>query len=117
MSRRDERESGQALALMVIALLALIAMTGLIVDGGNAWAQQRLTQNGTDSAAEAGAIVLVQYLSGTTTPAGGWDAEVAAEANASAAANTVTLDEAWYTNVTGDLLTAGGAVTTPVARC
>ena len=41
-------------------------MVALIVDGGNAFAQQRITQNGTDAAAEAGATVLAQRLGGAT---------------------------------------------------
>jgi hypothetical protein len=111
-SSSERRDGGQALVLVTLALVAVIAMTGLIVDGGNAWAQQRLTQNGTDSSAEAGALVLVRYLSGATAPSGGWDAEVSARVAAAAAANSVTVNGAWYTNVSGELLTPAGVVTT-----
>ena len=36
----------------------------LVVDGGNAYAHQRISQNASDAAAEAGAIVLAQSLNG-----------------------------------------------------
>ena len=43
----------QTLFIFVIALVALIAMTSLILDGGAVFAQQRIAQNGADSAATA----------------------------------------------------------------
>ena len=49
--RRDER--GQVLVIVAGALVALIAMVGLVIDGGYAWGQQRDTQNGADAAAKA----------------------------------------------------------------
>ena len=55
-------EAGQALVIMAIAMVAVIAGIGLIIDGGNAWAQQRISQNGNDASAEAGAaVVLANY--------------------------------------------------------
>ena len=67
------REAGQALVIMVLAMVALIAGMGLIIDGGNAWAQQRITQAGNDAAAEAGALVLASQIADPRR-AGGWDA-------------------------------------------
>ena len=60
MSR--SRQRAQSLVLFVISLLAIMAMVGLIIDGGNAYAQQRSTQNGSDAAAEAGATILVRNV-------------------------------------------------------
>ena len=74
--RTRSRERGQALVLMVGGMVAVIAMVALIVDGGNAWSQQRIVQNGSDAAAEAGAIVMAQRFAGASTPALGWDATV-----------------------------------------
>jgi len=109
-SRDGER--GQALVVMVAALIAMIAMVAVIVDGGNAWAQQRDTQNGTDAAAEAGAIVIVQNFGGAATPAcGDWDCAVAAGVAAAAANNGISVPTAYYTDVQGDMLTPLGAVT------
>ena len=46
---RRTHEAGQALVIMAIAIVAVIAGVGLIIDGGNAWAQQRISQNGNDA--------------------------------------------------------------------
>jgi hypothetical protein len=101
-------ESGQALAMVVLAFVALLGMTGIIIDGGNAWAQQRITQNASDAVAEAGAVVLVQRMGGTTKT----DADVLAAVNAAGTNNQLgSAPEAFYTNVNGELLTSGGAIT------
>lgn len=49
------RERGQILVLFTLGLVAMIAMTGLVLDGGGAFAQRRDEQNGADLAALAGA--------------------------------------------------------------
>ena len=94
-------ESGQALVLMVGVILAAVAMVGLIVDGGNVMAEQRVTQSGTDAVAESGAVLLAKRLAGTTTPTGGWDANIASRMASTAAANNVTVGGAYYTDVCG----------------
>jgi Putative Flp pilus-assembly TadE/G-like len=108
-TQRDQRESaaGQALVIMVGGMLAVLVMVGLIVDGGNAWAQQRIVQNGSDAAAEAGAVILGQRLAGATAPLGGWDVAVASAVSASAAANGIT-ETAYYTDICGIPLKADG---------
>ncbi|MEI7745674.1 MAG: Tad domain-containing protein, partial [Chloroflexota bacterium] len=106
--RSAARAEGQALPLMVLAMIALIAMTGAIIDGGNAWANQRGTQNGSDAAAEAGAVVLARKLANAVEPAGGWDANVQAAVEASATANNVTITGAYYTDICGIPLTSEG---------
>lgn len=107
-ARRTRRESGQALVLMTLALVAIIAGLGLIIDGGNAWAQQRITQAGNDAAAEAGAVVLAQNLAGASTPAAGWDGAVAAAVASAATGNGITIDVAYYTDICGTLLQPDG---------
>jgi len=102
---RRRREGGQVLAIAAVAMISLLGMTGLIVDGGNAWSQQRLTQNATDAASEAGAVVLAQRMGGSTKT----DAQVWAAVTASATTNGVTIYQ-------GNLLTSGGAVTTNPAN-
>jgi hypothetical protein len=52
---RSEREGGQILVLFTFALVAIIAMVGLVLDGGSAFAQRRVEQNAADLAAMAGA--------------------------------------------------------------
>lgn len=96
---------GQSLAVFAVVLLAMMSMVGLIIDGGNAFAQQRLAQNGADAAAEAGAVVLAQRLAGYQQSA----AAVASAIQASGAANTVALESAVYTDINGDPLLSGGA--------
>jgi hypothetical protein len=108
--------TGQILVIFVGGLLALIGFTALVVDGGNAMAQQRKGQAASDAAAEAGTTVLAEYLSGGSTPiivnpacgADAWDQRVCQAVNASAAANGVVVDSATYTDWKGDLLTKVG---------
>lgn len=61
---RLREERGQALVIMTVSLAALLAMTALIIDGGNAMAQHRGTQNASDAAALAGATVMVENMGG-----------------------------------------------------
>src|SRR4026209_171002 len=56
--RSHDRPRGQVIFIFAVALVALLAMTGLIIDGGHAWSQQRHVQNAADAAARAGALVL-----------------------------------------------------------
>jgi hypothetical protein len=91
------REQGQILALFAIGLLAVVTMVALVLDGGNAFAQQRMTQNGTDAAANAGAVVLAQNLGGATHS----DQDVLDTINAVASENEISVLEAEYTDVNG----------------
>ena len=117
------QRAGQALVLMVLAMVAVVSGMALIIDGGNAWAQQRITQSGNDAASEAGTIVLAKYNAGQTTPAGGWDAAVLAAINASAASNGITVPvdaatgrrAAYYTDICGTLLRPDGTKATSAA--
>jgi Flp pilus assembly protein TadG len=118
------RTEGQALVLLALALIALMAMTGLVIDGGNAYAQQRGTQNGADAASEAGAVVLSQHLmalngSGSVKT----DADVLDAMNASADFNGIKHfnplvagnSTAFYTDYKGNLLRPDGSATTDPA--
>ncbi len=93
-------QTGQALVIMVLGMVAMLAMAALVVDGGNAFVQQRAAQNGADAAAEAGAIVLAENLAGGNHT----DQEVLAAVTASAAKNSITLASALYTNINGNSL-------------
>ncbi len=93
-------QSGQALVIMVVAMVAMLAMAALVVDGGNAFVQQRAAQNGADAAAEAGAVVLAENIAGGNHS----DQQVLAAISASAANNSITLASALYTNVNGNSL-------------
>ncbi len=56
---RAVREGGQILVLFALSLVAIVAMVGLILDGGGAFAQRRSEQNASDVAALAAANDLI----------------------------------------------------------
>src|SRR5919107_549337 len=101
--------SGQAIVVMVGAILLAVAMAATIVDGGNVFAQQRVAQNGVDAAAEAGAVLLAERLAGASTPSGGWDVNINTRINQVAAANNVTVNAAYYTDICGIPLESDGS--------
>ena len=100
-SSRPRGQRGQALVIMVGVMLLSIALLAVIIDGGNVLTQQRMTQTGSDSTAEAGAIVLATRLAGSAEPLAGWDATIQSKIAASAAANGMTVSAAYYTDICG----------------
>lgn len=56
MKYRKSPERGQALIIIVLAIVALVGVTALAIDGGNALAERRRAQNAADAAALAGAL-------------------------------------------------------------
>jgi hypothetical protein len=68
------------LVIVAIALTALIAMTGLVIDGGIAWSNRRQAQNAADSAALAGTRVLGLDLKWRAAGASGTPPFAAADA-------------------------------------
>jgi Flp pilus assembly protein TadG len=102
---RADRQSGQILILATLAMIVMVAGVALLIDGGNAYAQQRATQNGADAAANAGATVLAQKLGGHVRT----DADVAFAMNANAGLNTVSTS-AYYTNMRGQPIDINGNV-------
>jgi hypothetical protein len=103
-------ERGQILIVAVLALVAIVGMTGLIVDGGALFAQQRVAQNGADAAATAGAVVVAESLGGATRTG----AQVYAAVNSVANANGLVTWSAEYTDDYGTPLgvavTNGGSI-------
>ncbi len=82
----SSRQSGQSLVFVALAIVALVAMAGLIVDGGYAYAMRRQAQNAADAGALAGARALVSRIScdssGQPIPGSlGDDAAIAARIN------------------------------------
>lgn len=104
----QDPESGQAIVVMLGAILLAVVMVATIVDGGNVLAQQRVAQNGVDAAAEAGAILLAERLAGATEPSGGWDINIDGRIAQVAAANNITVRAAYYTDICGIPLKADG---------
>ena len=96
---RDQAR-GQILVVFVIGLFAIIAMVALVIEGGNLFAQQRVAQNGSDSAATAGTIIVAERLSGKTRT----DQEVFNAVRDAATANQLASYAAEYTDDTGNLI-------------
>ena len=109
-SRRTRRSGGQVIPIAAIAMVAIMIITALILEGGNAYAQQRQTQNAADSAANAGATVLAQRFADGTLG----DLQVHNAVDAMATANGLATWTAFYTNVKGQYMNAAGAA--PVAK-
>jgi Flp pilus assembly protein TadG len=114
-SRRHAQDAqrGQVLVIVALGLVVLVAMVGVVIDGGYAWGKQRETQNGADASAEAGAVQLAENVAGTV-PAR-TDTDVLDAVNAAGAANNIGNPLAYYTDISGNLLDPTGAVVTDVA--
>jgi hypothetical protein len=103
--------------LVALSMVGLLAMLALVVDGGNAWVQQRIAQNGTDATAVAGSTVLAQKLGASTaslvcssTDDPCWDGVVASKITEFAATNGIAVDLAYYTDLCGQALKADGTL-------
>jgi len=99
--RRNER--GQILVIVAGGLVVIVAMVGLVIDGGFAWSRQRDTQNGADAVAKAGTIVVQHYIAGIDTPTPN-DFDVACAVAGAAAVNGVDVEEAEYVDYAGESL-------------
>jgi Flp pilus assembly protein TadG len=95
---RRHRQDGQAIVLFALSLVALLAMGGLVLDGGGAYAQRRTGQDASDLAAVAGATAYTNAAGGGATTS-----------VATTAAQTTALDVA-----TKNGYTSGGGTTVTV---
>lgn len=105
-------ERGQVLVIVAMGMIVIVAMVGLVIDGGYAWTRQRDTQNGADAVAKAGTIVVQYYLAGDTPTPNDYDVACAAEATA--ASNGVVIEAAEYTDFQGQPLLPSPV---PVGAC
>ena len=103
LSRRRQR--GQVIPIAALAMISIIAGVALVLEGGNAYAHQRETQNGADAVANAGATVLAQFLGGSAKT----DADVVASMSTVSNANNLSDYDGYYTDVSGNLLNNAGA--------
>lgn len=62
MKRTFREEHGQSIVLIALLMIGMIAMLGLVLDGGNAYVQRRRMQNVADAAAFAGGRALALQL-------------------------------------------------------
>ncbi|HTP00976.1 MAG TPA: pilus assembly protein TadG-related protein, partial [Anaerolineales bacterium] len=59
MNPTQKPERGQVLIIFVFAIIGLIAIAGLAIDGGNIYSDRSRARNAADAAALAGAMVKV----------------------------------------------------------
>jgi Flp pilus assembly protein TadG len=59
-SRSRPAAAGQILVIAALGMVAMIGGVALVLEGGNAYAHQRIAQNASDAVATAGASVLAQ---------------------------------------------------------
>jgi hypothetical protein len=102
--RGRQGERGQLIVIAALALVAIIGGVSLVIEGGNAYAQQRVVQNAADAVANGGATVLAERLGGATRS----DADVLAKMQSLATANRMDDFTAYYTTVDGTLLDGAG---------
>ncbi len=107
MKETTRGDAGQTITIVALALVPLLLMVGLVVDGGFAFSQQRRSQNAMDAAANAGAVVMVENLpfrvAGQTQPR--TDQNVYDAVVAVATANGISpAPVAHYTEIDGDRL-------------
>ena len=101
MSLNRRNEKGQALAIMAITMTVILAATAMVIDGGNAMAQQRGTQNATDAAALAGTIVIAEKMSGDSRT----DADVVSAMTAAFSQNGGTsMSTSYYVSFGGSVV-------------
>ena len=101
---------GQVVIIVALAMVVLVAMVGVVIDGGYAWGKQRDTQNAADSASKAGAVKLAENLAGKD-PAN-TDADVLDAMQDTATSNVVGMPDAFYTDFDGNMLTSAGGLAT-----
>jgi len=107
--RSQRRAEGQILVLFALGLIALCAGVALVIEGGNAYQNQRSVQNGADAASEAGAVVIARSLAGINHT----DAEVASAVASSALFNDITVSSVYYTDWQGNPIDSTGAIVAP----
>ena len=115
--RADDGAEGRSSSSSSPDSSRLLGFTALVIDGGNVWAQQRMTQNGSGCGVRGrGRHPGSKGSRGQPTPAGGWDAAVLAQVQTIATANRINLGGAFYTDICGIPLQADGTAALDVER-
>ena len=108
-ARRDRGQSGQALVMIAALALVLVALAGLVLDGGEITAQYRLSQSAADAAALAAAY---QITTGHTESVASTQAGLAVVQHGIASSN-LTMS---YLDGSGVATTQSGNVVTVTAK-
>jgi Flp pilus assembly protein TadG len=75
---REHGEKGQTAVLLALAMIGLLAIVGLALDGGMLYWNQRRAQNGADAAAIAGVTALADHVQGDAGCSAGSEQDVLA---------------------------------------
>jgi Flp pilus assembly protein TadG len=105
-THQRDGQRGQILVVAVLSMIAMIGGVALILEGGNAYAHQRMAQNGADAVANVGATNLAAKLGGATKT----DGDIATAMTALSTADALDSYNAYYTDWQGHLLTTGGTL-------
>ena len=70
MKRYNSSERGQVLVIIALAMIGLVGITGLAIDGSRAYSDRRHSQNAADTAALAAALAHVRDPDGAWTDVG-----------------------------------------------
>jgi len=109
---RQHREPGQVLVLFGLALVGLLAMVALVLDGGYLYVQRRTAQTAADAAALAGTAELSHATSATGDTSIGPAVCKYAQANSFGIAPNIT--NAYFVDTNGNQIT-GYAIALPPA--
>jgi Flp pilus assembly protein TadG len=90
-SVRGDRQGGQAIVLFALSLVGLLAMSGLVLDGGGAYVQRRGGQDAADLASVAGATAYANSFAGGGT-------QTQATTNADTVARQIATANGYTTN-------------------
>lgn len=102
MSRRPNRMRGQVVVIFGLALLVILLMVGLVVDGGTAFLERRGGQNDADLAALSGTKVVADaYVKSTGATRGSVYAAIADSMNDNRCSSGGTTPCAWTARFVG----------------
>lgn len=108
----NERENGQIIVIIALAIIALVGFTALAIDGSLIYSEKRTNQSIADSAALAGAGAAAQYMK--TSNMSGFACGGSVAAGAATAAITVAQQNAARDGITlaANDITISGVTTT-----
>ena len=89
---KKKTESGQALMLLVFAMVALIGFVALAIDGGMVYSDRRIAQNGADAAALTGAGEVANNWGDAYEDCASAEADAISAAQSNAGTNGFSLD-------------------------
>ncbi len=93
------------MVFLALSMTVVLAAAAMVIDGGNAMAQQRGTQNATDAAALAGALVIAEEMGGETKI----DADVQLAMQNAFSGNASTMGTSHYVDYDNDVVGTVGS--------